>query len=263
MRRNLAPRLLKALFVACIAGTQVAPATAYPTPAASDYYIAPFVSYGEALTLEFRFSEPAVASSGPANMLILDMGSFGTATGVRTELYAGGALLGTAQYSGGGLLAIFQAADSPYALVGPPVTVPSDLLNNLLSGLIDGVLRITPTFSDPDGFVGYSGWGPHAARGLGPTTFEDVFPIAAISDAKVASIPEPESWLLLVLGLGVAWTLARYRHRPGARRRVGNGWTAWGLQCWRAQPCPQDAHSDPGCRGKAVGGQAHLWQPSS
>lgn len=181
-------------------------------PAPSDYFIAPLVHAHQRLLLTIRFDAPPQAASGDADLLSINLGAFGTQVSVLTNLYVDGTLLGTASHTGGGLFAIFKTPSSLYTQLGPPVTVSENALNSLFNGSSKGVLEVLPTFSTTEGYVGYSGWGPHAGRSFSATGFTDIYPIATIESVHV--VAEPRSGMLFLaamFGLGAISFRARHR----------------------------------------------------
>jgi len=180
------------------------PASAYPIPVASDYYMSPIVSFSEKLLLEFKFDAAQNLLSAQPDLIVINFGSYGSQLSAEINLYINGLFVDNQIYIGGGLFAIYKNAGSQYIGL-PSKTISDAYFNGIISGSLNALLEIKPAFSNSSGVVAYGGWGPHAAKSLGPSELVDIFPAATIvrSDAVPLSsqVPTPATTALLGLGL--------------------------------------------------------------
>ncbi len=203
--------------------------SAGPNPSFSDYIFTPHVSQGQKLWIDFSFDPSSYSASLAAEMelantLILNMGGTGHAKGTTTSLYLGGQNLGTASYLGygsGPASGMFYS-DSLGFSAGYfwSKSVGASSLHSILAGTQHGLLEVTPI----GGGMEWSGWGPHAAVLTGPYAIQDIFPIATIHSmlvvdvnlAVAAPIPEPETYALMLAGLGLLGVMRRRKQQDAA-----------------------------------------------
>lgn len=198
-------------------------ATASPAPSASDYILTPPVNLGQKLWIDFSFDpssySPDLANEmSMANSLMLNLGGVGMAKGSASSLFVGTQYLGTASYIGygsgpaSGLFASDGLGFSPGYFWSTQVGASG--LHSILTGAQHGLLEVTPLL----GGMQWSGWGPHATVLSAPYALQDIFPIATISSmsvvdvgAAVMAIPEPETYAMIMAGLGILGLTVRRR----------------------------------------------------
>jgi hypothetical protein len=199
-------------------------ANADPLPSPSDYINFPQVSVGQKLWLDFSFDptsySPLVAAEmSLANSLMLNMAGGGIGyMSSTTSLYLGATKLGTVNYPQGWFVANDLGFSPGYFW---STAVDANSLDSILTGSAHGLLEVTPL----SGNIQMAGWGPHANIMTSPFASQDIFPIATVHSMRVvdvssvvtAPIPEPETYALMLAGLGLLSLVSRRRPRSYAK----------------------------------------------
>jgi hypothetical protein len=152
-----------------------------PTPGESDYVIFPPVFAGEALVVNFTFSEAQVSSAGPANSIVFNLGGTSTEYPLQhndVSLYSGRRLIGAVSSKDCLACALFSSVPLQYFWSDQ---VSKQVLDKILKGKVTATIVFTPTFSNASGSATLSGYKPHAGTATAPLSLIDIYPAPQIT----------------------------------------------------------------------------------
>ena len=170
------------------------------------------VNPGQALEVTFSFFNTPPFVPGGVDVLALTTTPF-TASGpgisVNAELFDGATSLGS------GIVA--SAAIVPFVSAGSLFDGVTSNLATVIDGTIGGLIRITPIFTEADGFIEFTFANFNVRAGRGTSAQGQVLaaPFARVQSAEVVSavspVPLPAAFILLLSGLSLLGGIAVYR----------------------------------------------------
>ncbi len=174
--------------------------------------VALLVQPGQALEVTFSFFNTPPVVPGGLDVLALTTTPF-TASGpgisVNAQLFDGGTSLGSG--------VVGSAAIVPFVSAGSLFDGVSTDLTSVVDGTIDGLIRITPNFTESDGFIEFTFANFNIRAGRGTSANGQIFaaPFARVQSAEVVSavstVPLPAAFILLLSGLSLLGGVAVYR----------------------------------------------------
>lgn len=170
------------------------------------------VKPGQALEVTFTFFDTPPVVPGGVDVIALTTPPF-TASGpgisVNAELFDGATSLGS------GVVA--SAAIIPFVSTGSLFDGVTSNLATVIDGTIDGLIRVTPIFTDADGFIEFTFANFNIRAGRGTSAQGQIFaaPFARVASAEVVTavspVPLPAAFVLLLSGLSLLGGLAVWR----------------------------------------------------
>lgn len=170
------------------------------------------VQPGQALEVTFSFFNTPPVVPGGVDVLALTTSPFsasGPGISVNAELFDGATPLGSGT--------VASAAIAPFVSAGSLFDGVTANLATVVDGTIDGLIRITPKFTEADGFIEFTfaNFNIRASRGTSANGQIFAAPFARVVSAEVVSavshVPLPAAFLLLLSGLSLLGGIAVYR----------------------------------------------------
>lgn len=170
------------------------------------------VTPGQALEVTFTFFDTPPVVPGGVDVLALTTTPFlasGPGISVDAELFDGATSLGSGT--------VASAAIVPFVSAGGLFDGVTSNLATVIDGTIDGLIRITPNFTDADGFIEFTfaNFDIRAGRGTSERGQILAAPFARVASAEVVSapspVPLPAAFLLLLSGLSLLGGIAVWR----------------------------------------------------
>lgn len=170
------------------------------------------VKPGQALEVTFTFFNTPPNVPGGVDVIALTTTPFAaSASGISVvaDLFDGATLLGSGT--------VASAAIVPFVSPGSLFGGVQSNLATVVDGTIDGLIRLTPSFTDADGFLEFTfaNFNIRAGRGTSETGQILAAPFARVSSAEVVSavshVPLPAAFILLLSSLSLLGGIAVWR----------------------------------------------------